>query len=311
MTPTPTPRRVGRTEIDQIWGAAEAFSVWDNLYGGLAREAPLAQLRWSTGLLRNESCPPDLRPDLLSAIGYLAHTCGFMGFDGYAFEDARRLLGFGVACAEEANDWHLRARLLATRARLDTWVGDPDDGVTHTQLALVRSDRLTATEQAMLYSLEARALARMHRLQDTLAAIGRADEAFSNQDVAEDPEWMGYYDAAQHAGDVGTALLDLALVGVTSPEEARARHTVAIETRRPDLARSRALSQIGLAKLIVVTGDPAEAVPIGHAALDTASPIRSRRVAEDLADLNRLAAPHGDRADMRELRERLATVTAS
>lgn len=117
-----------------------------------------------------------------------------MAFDGYAFEDARRALGFGVTCAEEADNWHLRARLLATMARLDTWVGHPDRALTHTQLALVRSDRLTATEQAMLHSLEARALARMHRPQATLGAIGRADDAFADQDVTEDPPWMRYYD---------------------------------------------------------------------------------------------------------------------
>lgn len=85
----------------------------------------------------------------------------------------------------------------------------------------------------------------------------------------------------------------------------------AIETRRPGLARSRALSQVGLAKLIIVTGDPAEAVPIGHAALDTAGPIRSRRVADELADLGRRAEPHGARSDVQELRQRLATVTVT
>jgi hypothetical protein len=310
MTPTPPPGRVGRAEIDQIWWAAKAFSEWDNLYGGLAREAPVAQLRWSVRLLGGHACLPELRPDLLSAVAYLAHTCGFMAFDGYVFEDARRLLGFGVTCAEEADDWHLRARLLATMARLDTWVGQPDRGLTHTQLALVRSDRLTATERAMLHSLEARALARMHRLQETLVAIGRADDAFDHQDVAEDPTWMRYYDAAQHAGDVGTALLDLALTGAATPDEARDRHVTAIDGRHPNLVRSRALSQVGFAKLTMATGDPAEAVQIGHAALDTAGPVRSRRVADDLVHLGRLAERHEDRADVADLRERLAATAA-
>jgi hypothetical protein len=310
MAPTPRPARVGPPEIDQIWGAAGAFAAWDNLYGGLARGAPLAQLRWSAGLIDRSSCPAGLRPELLSAIGYLAHTCGFMAFDSYAFDDARRLLSFGVVCAEEADNWHLRARLLATRVRLDTWVGDPDQGLTHAQVALVRSDRLTATEQAMLHSLEARALARLHRRHETLTAIGRADAAFASQDVTADPPWMRYYDAAQHAGDVGTALLDLALEMPNDEAEARARHVTAIEARRPDLPRSRALSQIGLAKLTMVTGDPAEAVSIGCAALATAGLVRSRRVADELAHLDRLAEPHSDRADVRQFRGQLTQAIA-
>jgi hypothetical protein len=42
----------------------------------------------------------------------------------------------------------------------------------------------------------------------------------------------------------------------------------------------------------MATGDPTEAVAIGTAALDTISAIRSRRVAEDLRELGRLAAAH-------------------
>jgi hypothetical protein len=233
-----------------------------------------------------------------------------MAFDGHAFDDARRILGFGLACAEEADDWHVRARLLGTTARLETWVGQPDRGLTHTHLALVRSDRLTATERAMLHSLEARALARLQRTQDTLAAIGRADDAFADRDVSEDPPWMAFYDDAQHAGDLGAALLDLTLAGAGGPGDARARYLTAVDRRRPELARSRALSQIGLAKLAMATGDADEAVHLSHAALDTAEAIRSARVTDELAHLGRLADRHGDRRDLRELQARLVAAVA-
>jgi len=305
MAPTPQPARVGRPEIEQIWQAAKAFSMWDNLYGGLAREAPLAQLRWSAGLIHGTACPAELRPDLLSAVGYLAHTCAFMAFDSYAFDDARRLLSFGVLCAEEADNWHLRARLLATRVRVDTWVGDTDRGLTHAQMALVRSERLTATERAMLHSLEARALACLHRREATMDAIGRADDAFASRCADEDPPWMGFYDDAQHAGDIGVALLDLALAHLVDGSGARLRLETSIKNRRADLPRSRALSQVGLAKLTMARGDPAEAVSLGLAALATAGPIRSRRVSDDLAQLDRFAGQHAHRDDVTELRERL------
>jgi hypothetical protein len=305
MAPTPRPRRIGTAEIDQIWLAANAFSDWDNRFGGLAREASIALLRWSARLLTDQACSATLRPSLLSAVAYLAHTCGFMAFDGYAFEDARRLLHFGLACAEEADDWHVRARLLATKARLETWVGQPDRGLTDAHLALVRADRLTATERAMLHSLEARALGRMHRTQEALSAIGRADHAFLSRDVAADPAWMRYYDHAQHAGDVGCALLDLALCHAVDPERARMRLVTGIEDRPASLVRSRALSQIGLAKLTIATGDPSEALSVGESALESAGPIRSRRVLDDLAHLSQLADRHRDRADIADLRRRL------
>jgi hypothetical protein len=309
MTPTPHPGRVGRPEVDQIWRAARAFSEWDNLVGGLPREAALAHLRWSAGLLRGPGGAGALRPELLSATAYLAHTCGFMAFDGYAFEDARRYLSFGITCAEEADDWHIRARLLATTARLDIWVGRPDAGLTGTQLALVRADRLTATEQAMVHGLAARALARMRRPQDALAAIGRADDAFARQDTAVDPPWMAFHDAAQHAGDTGAALWDLVPERPAIADECRARYVTASDDRPLHLARSLALSQIGLAKLTMGTGDPAEAATQGHAALDAADPLRSRRIADQLAELHRLAEPHRGRSDVRDLRERLVAAS--
>jgi hypothetical protein len=312
IAPARPPGRVGRPEIDQIWCAAAAFSAWDNRVGGLSRDAALAQLRWSAGLLRGGRCPEALRPELLGATAYLAHTCGFMAFDGYAFEDARRYLRFGIACAEEAGEWHLRARLLATTARLDIWVDRPDQGLTETQLALVRADRLTATEQAMLGGLEARALARLRRPQETLAAVGRADDAFARQDTAHDPPWMAFHDAAQQAGDVAAALWDLVVAdaaGAARTNECRARHVTAVERRPAHLARSRALSQIGLAKLTLVTGDPAEAAALGHAALDAADALRSRRVSEEVAELRRLAERHRARRELGDLRERLAAQT--
>ena len=114
-----------------------------------------------------------------------------MAFYSYAFDDARRLLSFGVLCAEEADNWHLRGRLLATRVRLDTWVGDPDRGLTHVEVALVRSERLTATERAMLHSLEAVPFAAGRR-DETMAAIGRADDAFACRDATEMPTVDGF-----------------------------------------------------------------------------------------------------------------------
>jgi hypothetical protein len=64
IEPTPIPRRVGATEIEQVRTAAQVFSSWDFTYGGgLAREAMLGQLRWSAGLL-DAICPEELRPQL-------------------------------------------------------------------------------------------------------------------------------------------------------------------------------------------------------------------------------------------------------
>ncbi|WP_028923912.1 hypothetical protein [Pseudonocardia acaciae] len=306
--PTPIPDRVGATEVAQIRTAARVFASWDHTFGGgLAREAVLAQLRWSAGLLDQARYAAQHRAPLFSAVGYLAHTFAFMAFDAFAHDDARRIFRFALACAEEAGDWHLRAKVLSSMARQATWVGQPDDGLTLTEYALVRADRLTATERAMLHTAHARALAKMGRVRDALLAVGRADEAFTHARPANDPPWMAYYDAAQHSGDTGHALFDLAVQG-RSPGPARDRLAASVAGHTNAYARSRTISHIKLASLTMATGDPREAIVIGHRALDAASVVRSSRAADDLRELARYSNRHTDIGDVADLRRRITTV---
>ncbi|GAA2731498.1 helix-turn-helix transcriptional regulator [Actinocorallia aurantiaca] len=310
LVPSTPPARVTAAEISQIRQAAQLFSGLDHAYGGaLVREAVTAQLRWSVQLLSSK-CPEKLRTRLLSAVGALAATCGWMAFDDYAHEDARAMLELARKCAEEADDWHLRAKALSHLGRQAVWLQDPDTGLTYIELALVRSDRLTATEQAMLHTARARALAKMVRLgnrskaEDALRAVGLADAAFSDSDPTADPPWMGYYDEAQHLGDTGHALFDLAAAGLREPRAAR-RLAFAVKGHSDQYARSRAISGTKLATLIMMTGDPSEAIAVARSALRDAGQVRSRRAATDLAELSSASAPHHREHGVPELRVRI------
>lgn len=308
--PAPVPSFVGRAEVEEIRQAARLFGTWDNTYGGgLIREAAAAQLRYSAQLL-NARCSDRIRPELYSAVGSFAHITGFMAFDAYAHDDARRLFQFALACAEEAPDWHLRAKVLSSMARQAIWCGDPDGGLTLVELAMVRADRLTSTERAMLLAARARALAKLRRTQDTLATIGMADEEFGHAEPQSDSGVMFYYDTAKYLGDTGHALCHVAMTGKFF-FEATNRLTQAVAGHTDSNARLRTFSEISLASLIMVTGDPHEASEIGRRALASAGTIRSRRVADDLRQLRTLAAPHERITEVAELRhaigERVAT----
>lgn len=324
ITPTPIPSVVGAGEIAQIRTAAREFSSWDHTYGGgLVREAVAAQLRYAVNLL-SARCDEKYRDELRGAVGFLGHTAGFMAFDAYAHPDGRSMFQLALTCAEEANNWHLRGKVLSSMARQAIWCGsvqdddltDEDrlsfieDGLTFIELAMVRSDRLTATERAMLHSARARALAKLHRVEEAVRAIGQADEEFSHASPANDPPWMAYYDQAQHLGDTGHALFDLAISGrfVT---EARHRLKAAVDGHTAPFVRSRAISGIKLASLTMATGDPVEAATFGKAALIDAGHIRSRRAADDLRELRMLAAPHANASEVEELRVLISTTLAS
>ena len=77
-------------------------------------------------------------------------------------------------------------------------------------------------------------------------------------------------------------------------------------------ARSRAIRQTKLASWFMVTGDPLEATTLGIHALEAATPIKSRRAADDLRVLSGYARAHQDVDEVTELRGRIesAVVTA-
>jgi hypothetical protein len=306
--PTPVPSRVGATEIEQIRTATQVFESWCLAYGGgLGREAVLAQLRWSASLL-DATCLARLRPELFSAVGDLAWVAGFMAFDHCAHEEARRVFGFALGCAEQAEDWHLRATVLSTMAVQAIRTGQPDEGLTLTEYALVRADdRLTATGRAMLHTYQALALAKMRRVRETLIAVGTADEHFAHSTPANDPSFMTFWNAGMQAETIGQALADLAVLG-RDPGAATNRLATAVAGNVPDHARCRAFSLTKLASLTMATGDPLHAVTIGTAALDAVSTIRSRRALEGLRELNRHAAAHQHLDEVAQLRHQIGTL---
>jgi hypothetical protein len=305
--PTPIPARVGATEIEQTRTAAQMFSSWDFTYGGgLAREAVMGQLRWSAGLL-NATCPAQLRPELFSAVGGLARRAGYMAFDVGAHDDARRVLSFALACAEQSDDWNLRAYVLDGLALLAIWTGRPDEGLTLAEHALVRADRLTETVQAILQHDRGRALAKMRRVNETLTAVGTAEDHFARSTPANDPPFTTYYNAAFLAGNTGDALFDLAVAG-RHLTQATDRLTAAATGHTAGHARTRATCLTKLASLTMATGDPIQAATIGHAALDAASTVRSRRVTDDLRELARYATTHQHLDEVAHLQHRIATL---
>ncbi|PZG16540.1 hypothetical protein C1I95_17245 [Micromonospora craterilacus] len=311
--PSELPHRVGRDHIEQVIEAAEIFEKWDNSHGGaLAREVADSKLRQLAKLLERP-CPPSLKADLHAVMAQLAGVVAFMLFDAYEHASARKRFTFALQCAEIGGHWQHRATLLANMARQAIWCGQPEDGLTYTELGLVRADRLTATERAMLHTVRARALAKFGppRAQEALTAVGAADEEFACSRSAEDPSWMRFYDAAQHHGDTAHALYDIA-VRSGLKTEASSRFRFSVSHHEPEFARSRAISRTKLASLTMLHGDPDEAAQIGQLALDDAGTVRSRRAIDDLRELHRLAFRHDSVQEVHQLRARIdATVGAA
>ncbi|MER5665678.1 helix-turn-helix transcriptional regulator [Streptomyces mirabilis] len=305
--PPELPKQIHEKDIAQVLHAADGIHHWDNEHGGGGITSVVASrsLEWSVSLL-SVPCSEPLRPQLLRAVARLGIVVGASKFDAYEHDDARVAFKIASECAEEAGDWHQRAKTFSFLARQEIWIGDPDAGLTYAEKGLVRSDRLTATERAMLHSARARAFGKMHDVQGTLAAVGAADDAFAQSDPTQDPPWMAYYDAAQHAGDTAHALFDLAIHADQDPGQAGRRFEIAVAGHGDEFARSRAISRTKLASLLMAKGDPRQATVIGHKALDDVGRLTSRRAADDLKELGRFAGRHRKVEEAMYLRQRIA-----
>lgn len=311
LTDFSRPAQIHCSDIDQIRDAAQVFTSWDHSYGGTAiRGAVVGQLHWAAQLLE-APCPPSLRDRAFAAVAHLFMVGGFMAFDAYAHDDARRAFTFATDCAEEAGDWHLRAKIYSHRSRQAIWRGRPDDGLTYAELGLVRAERLSAPERAMLHTARARAYAKQGQRQATLAAVGDADDAFASESSVPAPRWMGYYDAAQHAGDTGHALWDLAVTDIHPARPAVDRLSAAVEGHDDAYARSRAISGVKLASLLMHQREVERGISAADRALDDMGRVRSRRAEDDLRELHDIAGHVAPERDVTELRERIATLVAA
>jgi hypothetical protein len=304
---TRLPVAVSREHVDALRATAVMFTDADHSHGGGdVTGAAGVYLGHAAELLRLP-CPASLRPELFSAVGWLGHIVGWAAFDATRHNEAGEAFAFALACAEQGGDWHLRAKVLSSMAREAIWRGDADTGLTWIELALVRADRLTATERAMLLTARARALARLGRVDDTMRTVRAADEHFRHTNPGVDPPWMSYYDTAQHLGDTGHALFDLAVHGHYVKEATR-RLTAAVAGHQPLYVRSRAMSGMKLATLTLRAGDPVEGAAIGNTALSDLDHLRSARTVQVVIGLDRAAVPHTRLPEVARLRYDLAEV---
>jgi hypothetical protein len=307
----PVPDQVGEREIEEVRTAAGAVTAWSFAHGGaLALRAGEGQLRWATQLL-GARCPERLRPTLNSAVSRLADACGFAAFDSHlAFGQARRMLRAAHLCAEAGGNWALRASALVDTALLALWLGEADEALTYTDLALVRSERLAPAEAALVWATRAEAHAQMGDAQATLAAIGRADAHFWNAGPGDETP-LTWYTSGEHDLMCGRALYELTRTTGVAAREAEERQLSGIARLGDEHVRSRVLAQARLAVIVMLAGDPDEAAGIGLEALTGAGPIRSARTREYFRVLGGAAAKHSGRPLVDHLRERTGAFLAA
>jgi hypothetical protein len=299
--------RVGAVDVARIEQSTRYFATTDaDVGGGLSREAAVGQLKYAVDLMRYGRYSATVGNRLLAAIAELAGMVGWMCHDSGMSGPAQRYLTYGLQAARESADPRaqlLVVGILADMARQTRWLGRPDSAVRLLDLALSQlpEDRSRFnTVRAILTSQRAWALA-YHghgctpEVESALSlSLDLHARAGTDDRLAADPLNLMHLRpspdvvAAELAATASCAYLVLARYEreLACKAERYTLDSLAHRTNGP--GRNDVLSQIRLARIRFIAGEPEQACEDAEHALalatETASLMVRVRLREMLVD---------------------------
>ncbi|MFB7359907.1 hypothetical protein [Streptomyces gardneri] len=120
--------------------------------------------------------------------------------------------------------------------------------------------------------------------------LGDADELLADG-LGETPEWVAYFDAAEHAGARAVSARDLTAHGRRN-RAASICFEDALALRKPGVDRVRVMDRIGLAAALFDEGEAERGAVAAQQALDEAARVDSTLVTSRLSTLLHAARPY-------------------
>lgn len=276
--------RLSEQELELLESTTVMFREWDNQCGGgLRRKAVVGQLHEVTDLLQ-EPHPEPVARRLYRITADLAALAGWMSYDVGLQPTAQKYLVLALHAAKEAADRPLGAFVLSSMSRQMIHLDRPDDALELIHLAQYGSrDSASASTQAMLHALEARAYANMGQVNKCHRAVRMAEDTFAEARPDEDPPWISFFNAAELHAENAHSYRDLAYVAGRSPTYASLAHPemeMAVDGFADDPVHQRAyaLNLVGMGTVHLLMQQPEQAAHFTDHAITVAKRVRSERV---------------------------------
>jgi hypothetical protein len=306
--------RLSDPELELLETTTVMFRQWDSQCGGgLRRKAVVGQLHEVTDLLQ-EPHPQRVARRLYRVTADLAALAGWMSYDIGLQPTAQKYFVLALHAAKEADDRPLGAFILSSMSRQMIHLNRPDDALELIHLAQYGSrDSASATTQAMLHAMEARAYANMGQVSKCHRAVRMAEDAYTESRPVEDPDWISFFNEAELNAENAHSYRDLAYVAGRSPTYASLAHPVmqrAVElfSNDPVHQRAYALNLVGMATVHLLQREPEQAADLTVQAIEVARKVRSERVNTRIRKTSDTALrDFGEVPAVAHLTERLAT----
>ena len=308
------PERLGSADVEAVEDLIAVLRALDYQQGGgTCRELAMAQLARVHGLMSVPAPEPVGRrlrlavADLHNLVGWTCHDIGLT-------DAGRRHFGQALELAQAVDEPSLVANVLYRAGRLHLHHGWPEDALRLFQLGQIAAkDSGSSVTVALLCANEAWAYSHLGDGRQATASLLRARDEFARADPAAEPGWSQFFGEADLDSLDGAVHLELAQRDSHTAENHAAvavqALTRSLAARGPDMARSRAFETTMLGTAHLLVGDRDQGVAIGHQAAEFAASLRSKRVRDRLAPLQRAASTH-NHADARELAVRAHALLA-
>ncbi len=286
--PEPLPARaggrlqVGDSDVQAIRTTVQLFMQMDFQFGGGHARAALAQY------FANDVCPlldgrftDHVGRQLYCAASQVAELLGWTAYDIGRHGLAQRYFIQGLRLAQAADDRMMGGRLLASMSHQANYLGNFGQAVQLARAAQEGSrGAATATTMAMFLAMEARGHAGNSDDAACSRALRDAEKFFQRRSVADDPEWISYFDAAELAGEEAHCFRDL-----RNPRMTQEFITGAVELCDPTYTRTLAFVRLVHAASFVQQREPAQAIAVATEAIGLAGNLKSQRYLRYIRDL--------------------------
>ncbi|MFI6546205.1 Tat pathway signal protein [Streptomyces prunicolor] len=256
--------------------------------GGLYRSAIVAQLAEIARRIQ-DGVPPSLRTRVFTATADLAALAGWVSHDCGRYPTAQRYWSYGVYAAGEAGQRDRGVEIVTRMSHQMIYLGRPDDALG--LLGVAASKAESPATRALVSSQTGRVHAALGDERRADRHLGTADELLADGLGDEIPEWVAYFDAAEHAGARAVSARDL--TGIGRPRRAASTHFEdALRLRKPGFDRVKVMDRVGLAAALFDEDEAERGAAAAHEALDDTARIDSTLVASRLNTLLDAARPY-------------------
>ena len=208
-----------------------------------------------------------------------AEVLGWSAYDAGHHGAAQRYFTQGLRLARDADDALMGGQILSNLSHQANYLGKFNEAIHFARAAQSAVlGHVSKTVNAMLFAMEARALASTGDARGCAAALARAEQELANRREGDDPDWISYFDALELAGETAHCFRDL---GHARNTQLFAAQAVDVQLTPP---RTQSFLSIVHAEGALAAGNLDEAVLLAARSVELSDSLQSNRQLRYLAN---------------------------